>query len=505
MPASVSRLRLLSYHGMRTEALTERRFTVRAAAARRAAGDHEIEQSMSKRIISAVAALVVFGVAGGAFLFLPRTSVVVRPGDDLQKALDAVAESGTIVLQDGDYQLTRPLQITRPGVTLKAAHPRAARLVAAEKFAKHPKTNKGAMIRVDSPNVTLSGLVLDGRFVTLLKAIDASDTDDQESLAHGLIVDDCEVFHFAHHAIDIDADDAVVRNCLIYEILWDEFGVRHDAHGIVTTNGQRLTIDSCTIRNCSGDCIQGERGVWDNLIIINCDLSDGPLPRDLGGFKQGTVPGENAFDSKHAIGSRGRVAIVSCKLHGFRTRLRVYTAAVVLKENVDAVIDSCDIYDSTIALRLRGVSHGMPMRPVVMNTIIHGNDLAFRLEDQLEKFRLLHCTIFDNKQQTVWAPGGVPWKGIWDNSGWALQNNLWIEPSLVPELATDKSLGAKGNLVVARNQVNDQFVPLDPAPGIELAPVVDQWYEATGRVVRDKSGKMRTSPPTTGALEHPDT
>jgi hypothetical protein len=42
---------------------------------------------------------------------------------------------------------------------------------------------------VDGPNVTIKGLALDGQFVTLLKGIDASDTEDEESASHGLVVD----------------------------------------------------------------------------------------------------------------------------------------------------------------------------------------------------------------------------------------------------------------------------------------------------------------------------
>jgi hypothetical protein len=308
--------------------------------------------------------------------------------------------------------------------------------------------------------------------------------------------------HFAHHAIDIDGDDAIVRKCFIHDNLWNENGVRHDVHGVVTTNAQRLTIEQCTIHNCSGDCVQGERGNWDMLRIVNCELTNAPLPRDLGGFQRGTYPGENAFDSKHISGSRGRVAVVNCRMHGFRTKLRVYTSAIVLKENVDAVIDSCDFYDSTIALRLRGFSRGMAMWPVVMNCVIRGNDVAFRLEDRLQKFRLLHCTIYDNRQQTIWAPGsGRPWRGNWDNSEWALINNLWIDPASVPEIATREDFGAAGNLVMARSDVDSRLVPLDPVQGGPVPPVVDKWYEPTGLVVRDKRGVKRKTPGHVGAFE----
>ncbi len=456
---------------------------------------------MRKPVAMSLIGAGVLGLATAVSLLVPRQRVVVHPGDDLQAAVDAVAPGGTVVLQPGRYLLEQTLHLTRPGITLKATPPRAARLVSSPQFAKHPKTHRGQLIQIDAPQVTLQGLVLQGHFVPLVKGINASDTKDAESASHGLVIDNCEVFHFAHHAIDIDGDDAVVRNCSIYENLWTENGVRHDAHGVVTTNALRLTIDNCIISNCSGDCVQGERGAWDQLTIKNCDLSNSPLARDVGGFKQGTYPGENAFDSKHIWGSRGRVTIFNCRLHGFRTRTRVYTSAVVLKENVDAVIDSCDIYDSTIGLRLRGFSQGMAMWPVVMNCVIGGNDLAFRLEDRLQKFRLLHCTIYNNKRQTVWAPGGGPWRGNWDNSQWALVNNLWIAPETVPEIATRADLGAVGNLVVPRSAVDDRLVPRQTLPGSELPPVVDRWYEPTGRVLSDRRGASRSTPAQVGAFE----
>ncbi|MEO2035156.1 MAG: right-handed parallel beta-helix repeat-containing protein [Planctomycetaceae bacterium] len=458
---------------------------------------------MKKTFLLSLILVAVCGAVIGTLLLKPRENIVVRPGDDVQAAIDAVADAGTVVLEDGQYEVLKPIRITRPGVTLTAANPRAARLVVSNEFVGNPKTNKGTLIRVDSANVTIRDLVLDGQFIVLQKAIEATDTDDEESQSHGLVVDNCEIFHFTHHAIDIDGDDATVRECLIYENLLFENGARQDVHGVVTTNAQRLTVENCTIRNCSGDCVQGERGIWDMLTIVDCELSGGALPTDLGGFKKGDYASENAFDSKHRSQSRGRVAIRNCTMHGFRTDFRDYMAAVVLKENVDAVIDSCEISDSSIALRLRGLGKGV-MRPVVMNCMIRGNDLAFRLEDQLQKFRLLHCTIVDNEKQTVWAPGKRRWKDKWDNSEWALVNNLWVAPETVPELATAQELGAAGNAVVERSEVDDRLVPLHPLPGIDVPPVVDEWYESTGRVVQDKDGTARLSPSTVGAFEWRD-
>lgn len=458
---------------------------------------------MRKTLLLSAIVLIVGGMLFAAYVAVPRDVIAVRPGDDLQEAIDSVADAGTVVLEDGEYELLKPVRIMRPGITLKAGNPRAARLVASTNFVGNPKSNKGQLITVDSPNVTIDGLSMDGRFVGLLKAIEACDTDDEESQSDGLVVDNCEIFHFTHHAIDIDGDDATVRNCLIYENLLFENGRRVDVHGVVTTNAQRLTVENCTIRHCSGDCVQGERGIWDLLTVVDCDLSGGALPAGLGGFSQGAWASENAIDTKHRSQSRGRIVVRNCQMHGFRTDFRDYIAAVVAKENVDIVIDACDISDSSIALRLRGFGKGGVMWPVVMNCVIRGNDLAFRLEDQLQKFRLLQCTIVDNTQQLVWAPNKRRWKN-WDNSQWALVNNLWIAPDGEPELATSEELHAAGNAVVERSEVDERLVPLRPLEGVEVPAVVDTWYEPTGRVIEDRDGAARKAPPTVGAFEWRD-
>ena len=446
-------------------------------------------------------AALLLGVCLGCEPLGPPTTLHLEPGDDLQQAVDQMAEGGEIILADGVYEQATMLHITKAGITLRAENSRAATILAAKNFQVNPKSNKGRMIRVDSPDVTLKGLTLKGQFQPLVKAVEAADRDEEENVAHRLLIDDCEVFHFSHHAIDIDSDDSIVRDCSIYENLFGSNDERHDAHGVVTTNAQRLLIEGCEIYSCSGDCIQGERGIWSDLRIERCHLYDQPLAEPLGGFDQGTFVSENAFDSKRIWGGRNRVALVDCNIHGFRSKLIRNTAALNLKEGIDVVVDRCEVYDSEIAFRLRGHSKGMKMWPVVMNCVVRGNDFAFRLEDRLQKFRLLHCTMIDNKEPTKWAPGGGPWKGNWDNSEWVIANNLWIEPSREPEIATDSKLGASNNKFVKRAQVDDALVPRTAMPGAPAPAVVYTWYVESGRVEKDKQGKMRAAEPTVGALE----
>lgn len=432
------------------------------------------------------------GALGGA-----GSEVVVEPGDDLQAALVKVADSGTIVLGPGTYRVTQTLEISKPGITLRASQPRAAKLVVADDF-KSP----GPVLRINRPNVTIEGLVLDGRFRRLTKAIRApSPKESNEPGAGGLIVDNCEIYHFAHHAVDIDGNNSIVRNCAIYQIMWNDAGERKDAHGIVTTNAKGMLIENCEIYQCSGDCVQGERGAWNDLRIVNCDLWDAPLPADMGGFEQGSYVSENAIDTKHRGSHRGRLALVGCKLHGFRTPLIPHPSALVLKENVDVVVDGCDIYDSKIGLRLRGISKGKTMRVALINCVVRDNDAAFRLEDRLQNFRMYHCTMHENQEQIVWAPRRKRWWGRTTPTGWSNVNNLWIGVRSLPEISESPRLGAENNFVLAANEVDENLIPLQTADGVEVPPLVDKWYAPTGRVEKDKNGMQRRPVSTVGAVE----
>jgi hypothetical protein len=424
---------------------------------------------------------------GGGMLGCSGAEITVEPGDDLQAALVKVAESGTIVFGPGVYSVTQPLEVSKSGVTLKASQPRAARLVVADDF-KSP----GPVLRINRPNVTIDGLVLDGQFRRLTKAIRApSPKETNEPGAGGLIIHNCEIYHFAHHAVDVDADDSIVRNCAIYQIMWNDAGERKDAHGIVTTNAKGMLIENCDIYQCSGDCIQGERGVWNDLRIVNCDLWDAPLQDDMGGFEQGSYVSENAIDTKHRGSQRD----------GFRTPLIPHPSALVLKENVDVVVDGCDVYDSKIGFRLRGISKGKTMRVALINCVVRDNDAAFRLEDRLQNFRMYHCTMHENHEQIVWAPRRKRWWGRTTPTGWSNVNNLWIGARSLPEISESARLGAQNNLILAADDVDQNLIPLRTAEAIEVPPLVDKWYASTSRVEKDKNGIHRRPVSTVGAIE----
>ena len=175
-----------------------------------------------------------------------------------------------------------------------------------------------------------------------------------------------------------------------------------------------------------------------------------------------------------------------------------------MKEGVDAVVDGCLVYDSEIALRLRGKSKGMRMFPTVMNCLLGGNTIAFRLENGLQKFRMFHCTVYGNQMNVVWAPSRRTWSRDyfeWDHSGWANVNNLWGGLPRLPEISSSKGLGAHGNRLLTTGDVDEWLVPKKAILVPEAPAMVDRWYEPTGRVSKDKHGAQRKGQTMIGAQE----
>jgi len=425
--------------------------------------------------------------------------VTVEPGDDLQAAVDRVAAGGELRLGAGQYRIAEPTRITTPGITLKALPPASARLVASNDF------SGGPLVHVSVPNVTISGITFDGQFIRNVRGVrGVRNKDNPEDGAIGLVVENCELTRLTRHAVDIDGHRSIVRGTRIHKILWNEHGERRDAHGVVTTFAKGLRIENVDISQCSGDAFQAERGSWDDLRITDSHLWDSPLEEDMAGFSKGTYVSENAIDTKHRYSDRGHIAIVNCRIHGFRSKLINNTSALNLKENVDAVIDSCDVYNSQIGFRLRGRGKGMSMFPLLMNCVVRNNGIAFRLENKLRKFRMFHCTMFQNRSALAWGPSRKTWSRSyydWDPSQWSNVNNLWIGVRKLPEIASSSRLGAVNNVRLTREAVADDLSPRHGGSAVETPPVVESWYEPTGRVLKDKAGRKRKKPSTVGAYE----
>lgn len=456
---------------------------------------------MVKNIQICLILIVIVAISVFVNSLIAKELVIVNPGDDLKKKVQKVSSGGEVRISAGIYRISETIYINKPGVTIRAKNRDTVRLVVSETF------KEGPVIHVSAPKVTIDGIIIDGQFVKGVRGIRGSIDNDHANEEGGsayLTIQNCELTGLTKHAIDIDGNHSVVRNTSIHKILRLSKGKRVDAHGIVTTHAKNLVIDNVDIRQCTGDAVQAERGTWDNLRIINSHLWDSPLEADMGGYKKGTYVSENAVDTKHNYKSRGRLAIINCNIHGFRSKLINNTSALNLKERVDVIVDSCEVYDSIIGLRLRGKSKGMEMFPLIMNTVVHNNKFAFRLENKLRKFRMFHCTIYENKNSLKWAPRRKVWSSSyykWDSSEWLNINNLWIGEKKLPEISESLDLGAYNNLNLSKGQVDKKLLPLTPASAVVVPSIVYTWYEPSGRIIKDKKGIERKNPSTIGAYE----
>jgi hypothetical protein len=191
----------------------------------------------------------------------------------------------------------------------------------------------------------------------------------------------------------------MIDRSLIHNAL-DPTGGRKDAHGIVASAARHLTIRDTEIHTFSGDGIQldPDRAApgWSDVTIDGCRIWLEPLPAAANHFAAGTVPGENAVDTK--AGSqfpRARIMIRNTEAWGFQHGLISNMAAFNLKENIDAVVDGVTVHDSEIAFRLRGPSElrGPGAQVRIQNAVVHHVSVAFRYEDDARPVRIWNTTL----------------------------------------------------------------------------------------------------------------
>ena len=199
-----------------------------------------------------------------------------------------------------------------------------------------------------------------------------------ESDATRFVLRNTEVRRTSRDAVDMGAvQDVVIDGVLIHDALDPDRG-RTDAHGIVAGAARHLTIRNTEIHTFSGDAVQidPDRGApgWTDVLIENCRFWLQPLTAATNGFPAGTVPGENAVDTKAgAAWPRAKLTIRNTEAFGFRKGLISNMAAFNIKEHVDVVVDGVTVYDSEIAFRLRA-----PAQVQLQNVVIHTVDYAVR-------------------------------------------------------------------------------------------------------------------------------
>ena len=153
----------------------------------------------------------------------------------------------------------------------------------------------GQLLTISHPYFVVESLVLDGKYgnFDLVKVADAAD---------GLVLSKTEIRKATKDCVDMGGPkDVVIEGCHIHHCL-NAANTQTDAHGITGGPVQNLVIRDTEINLMSGDAIQFDPGRempgWNEIRVERCKLWTGPLPTPENGFPAGTVPGENAFDTK---------------------------------------------------------------------------------------------------------------------------------------------------------------------------------------------------------------
>jgi len=201
----------------------------------------------------------------------------------------------------------------------------------------------------------------------------------------------CEVRHGSGNGIGVFGKRVVIENCRIHHMLNGTYAGQKDAHGISGIWGGTV-IRNCDISYTSGDSIQmdPDRSSNGGLTIENCTLWTGPLPGDSAGFKAGQRPGENAVDTKaKPDGPRCQLIIRNCHLHGWNQPAQIgNTAALNIKENVDAEVSDCVFSDNEIAFRVRGPGDRGGAHVTITQCAIYDTKFGIRAEDSIEVLKI---------------------------------------------------------------------------------------------------------------------
>jgi len=209
--------------------------------------------------------------------------------------------------------------------------------------------------------------------------------------AENVILRHCEIRNGSGNGIGVFATNVVIENCRIHHMLASTFKEHKDAHGITGRWGS-LLIRNCDISYVSGDCIQfdPDRASTGSVTIERCALWTGPLPAAAGGFKAGERPGENALDTKtRPDGLRCALKISRTIMHGWNQPAQIgNTAALNLKENVDAEVSECVFYDNEIAFRVRGPGSRGGAHVTITDCAVYDTKTGVRAEDKIEQLKL---------------------------------------------------------------------------------------------------------------------
>ena len=258
-------------------------------------------------------------------------------------AQPAVGTDGRVGCRDNPKKVSR-LDITKPGIY--------------ENFLVDGNGASGNLVKITASNVTLRH---------------------------------CEIRNGSGNGVGVFATNVVIESCRIHHMLAGTFKEQHDAHGITGRWGN-VVIRNCDISLISGDCIQFDPGRKSEGVVVieNCALWTGPLPTAAGGFKAGDRPGENAVDTKtRPDGPRCELKIRDCFMHGWNQPAQIgSTAALNLKENVNAEVTRCVFSDNEIAFRVRGPGRRGGAHLMITDCAIYDTQVGVRAEDKIEELKI---------------------------------------------------------------------------------------------------------------------
>jgi len=389
------------------------------------------------------------------------------PLGKVQEALEKALPGDTVWVLPGTYAETlRSVRDGRPDapVRLKATGPRGSATI----------TTSGRVLTIGHADLIVEGLVLDGQY-------GLADTVAVRDAAHRLVLRDVEVRRSSRDLIDMAGPrDVLIERCLLHHAL-DAASGRTDAHAVAAGTVRNLTIRDSEIHTFSGDGLQVDPGRaapgWSDVTIERSSIWLAPLPAAENGFPAGTVPGENAVDTKASPAlPRARLVLRDVVARGFRNGLIGNMAAFNLKEHVAVVVDRVTVSDSEIAFRLRGPAGGDRggAEVTIMNSVIYDSDVAFRYEDTLRNLHIWNSTV----------GSGVPKAFV--EAGPGSQNldvrNVLFLGSKPREAADASNLGVPASAFVNIRAHDYQLVP--------GAAAVDAGVSIEG-VVNDRRGRRR--------------
>lgn len=356
-------------------------------------------------VLACLAAIVAAGrldpsrVAAAGKDWLVNTSA--RNGTEVPTIQAALQEAGA-----GDTIQVAPGRYAEALTTVRGGMPgRPIRLVASGGPGTVQVVSRGRVLTVNHPHIVVEGFVLDGEY-------GADDTVRVGAAASHFVLRDCEVRRSSRDLIDLTGAPAtLIERCRLHHAL-NAAGGRTDAHAVAAGPVQDLTIRDTEIHTFSGDGLQVDPSRaddgWTNVLVERVNFWLAPLPRAENGFAAGTVPGENAIDTKTAgSGARSTLRLREVTARGFRNGLITNMAAFNLKERVDVTAERVTVSESSIAFRVRGATGpGGGARLTLTNAVIEAVGIAVRYEDAVQDLRIRYTTFGAGVREAFRSAGG---------------------------------------------------------------------------------------------------